>query len=234
MKHINEFSKQSSNYEDNSSIQKEVSKQLLAKLMFKPKKILDLGCGTGDIYKNISWELDKFVGVDYAKGMCQKHPDNLKIKIINENFESDTFVKKVNKLSPFDLVISSSALQWANNLEYIMKHISTMTNNIAFSIFTDNTFKDIYNLSGLKIFLPNAHKTIKLVENFFDVDYEIKTYRLFFEDNISKFRYIKKSGVSGGEKKLSLEKTKKLIEEYPHDYLEFEVLYLVSKINIIK
>lgn len=232
MKHINEFSKQSSNYDDNSVIQKEVSNHLLSKLTCKPRKILDLGCGTGDIYKNISWDYDMFVGVDYAKGMCEKHPTSTKTKIINEDFESEIFRNKTEQFVPFDLVISSSALQWASDIESTIEHISQISESIAFSIFTDNTFKDVYNISGLKTFLPNTNDLVKLVEKEFNIDYEIKTYRLFFEDNISKFRYIKKSGVSGGEKKLSLKETKKLIETYPHEYLEFEVLYIVSKSKI--
>jgi len=231
MKHINEFSKQSSSYDVNSSIQKEVSKYLLSKLTCKPKKILDLGCGTGDIYKNISWDYDMFVGVDYAKGMCEKHPSSSKTIILNENFESELFIEKIEKLSPFDLVISSSALQWANNIKSIIEYTSKISNNIAFSIFTDNTFKDVYNISGLKTFLPNKEELIEVIKKDFDVEYEVKTYRLFFEDNISKFRYIKKSGVSGGEKQLSLKQTKKLIDTYPHDYLEFEVIYLISMSN---
>jgi malonyl-CoA O-methyltransferase len=54
-------------------------------------------------------------------------------------------------------------------------------------------------------------------------------YRLKFEDNLSKFRYIKNSGVSGGERKLSFKDTKRLIENYPHKYLEFEVMFVWGK-----
>jgi malonyl-CoA O-methyltransferase len=38
--------------------------------------------------------------------------------------------------------------------------------------------------------------------------------------------YIKKSGVSGGEKKLTYKQVKNLIKNYPLDYLEFEVLFV--------
>jgi len=40
------------------------------------------------------------------------------------------------------------------------------------------------------------------------------------------FRYIKKSGVSGGEKQLSYKQIKHLMKAYPLDYLEFEVLFI--------
>jgi malonyl-CoA O-methyltransferase len=43
------------------------------------------------------------------------------------------------------------------------------------------------------------------------------------------FRYIQKSGVGGGERKLGYKKMKRLMEEYPLDYLEFEVLFVQAK-----
>lgn len=229
MKHINEFSKQSTTYDANSTIQKRVSNHLLSKLTWKPKKILDLGCGTGYLNKNIDWDYDMFVGVDYAKGMCEQHPTSSKIQILNNDFENIHLQDELKKQAPFDLVISSSALQWAKSIKSIIKFTSSITDNIAFAIFTDKTFKDIYKITGLKTFLPNAQEIIELCEEYFSIEYEIKTYKLFFEDNISKFRYIKKSGVSGGEKRLSLQLTKKLIESYPKSFLEFEVLYITSK-----
>jgi len=63
---------------------------------------------------------------------------------------------------------------------------------------------------------------------YWDIDYEVQNYKLYFQDNISKFRYIKNSGVSGGDAKLSYKDTKSLIDNYPYDYLEFEVLFIMS------
>ena len=39
-------------------------------------------------------------------------------------------------------------------------------------------------------------------------------------------KYIKRSGVSGGVKPLSYKQTKNLLDSYPLEYLEFEVLFL--------
>jgi len=160
--------------------------------------------------------------------MCEKHPKSSIISVLNSNFEDKNFQKEILNEAPFDLVISSSALQWADDIEKLIKFTSSLSQNIAYAIFTCNTFKDIYNVSGLETFLPNAKELIKITKKYFDIEYEIKSYRLEFEDNISKFRYIKKSGVSGGEKKLTVEQTKKLIKNYPHNYLEFEVLFIYN------
>ena len=43
------------------------------------------------------------------------------------------------------------------------------------------------------------------------------------------FNYIKKSGVSGGEKQLTYMQTKQLMKSYPLDYLEFEVLFVEAR-----
>ncbi|MBL0686240.1 MAG: methyltransferase [Sulfurospirillum sp.] len=229
MKHIKEFSKQADSYDANSNIQKRVSTYLLSKVTSSPKKILDLGCGTGDINRKIDWKYTKFIGVDSAYGMCEKHPKSLAISVLNSNFEDKIFQKDILNKAPFDLVISSSALQWADDIEKLIKFTSLLTQNIAFAIFTCNTFKDIYNISGLEIFLPDKKELLKITKKYFNITHETKRYRLEFNDNMSMFRYIKKSGISGGERRLTVAQTKKIIKNYPLTYLEFEVLFVYTK-----
>ena len=167
--------------------------------------------------------------MDSAQGMCEKHPKSDLVSVVHRNFEEVDFQEEILCGAPFDLVISSSALQWAGNIEELIKFSSKLSKNIAFAIFTRNTFADIYRLSGLKTFLPNVNELVMITKKYFDIEYEVKKYRLDFEDNLSKFRYIKKSGVSGGERKLTITQTKKLIKNYPHDYLEFEVIFIHNK-----
>ena len=227
--HIKEFSKNAPSYDDYTALQQEIARYLLSHIKTKPQTVLDLGCGSGAIFKNLPWEVVHFTGVDNASGMCELHPKSPKVEILCEDFESPTLF---SQLTPsYDLLISSSALQWARNLETLMAHMSVTCKEGAFAIFTDKTFETIYTMSGLSSFLPNANTLVPLFEKHFTCKHEIKTYRLFFEDNLSKFRYIKKSGVSGGKRRLSVVQTKALIQNYPHDYLEFEVLFVwgVSK-----
>ncbi|WP_232293958.1 methyltransferase domain-containing protein [Sulfurospirillum arsenophilum] len=228
-KHINEFSKNAHSYDDYTSLQREVAHYLISRIDSQPKKILDLGCGSGAVFKNITWEIEHFTGVDNALKMCELHPTCKDVEIICEDFEEPTLFETLNP--PYDLLISSSALQWARDIEALISQLALTCKEGAFAIFTDKTFETIYAMSGQSTFLPNATALIKLFENYFTCKHETKIFRLFFEDNLSKFRYIKKSGVSGGEKRLSIAQTKAIIQNYPHDYLEFEVLFVwgVSK-----
>lgn len=227
MLHAKEFSKRANSYDNYNIIQKKVAKYLLEKIDRSAKKILDLGCGSGEICKNIDFE--RFIGVDASKQMCNLHPKAGNIKVLNYNFDDTSLYKILKKEAPFDLIVSSSSLQWSKDISNLTNNISKLGGNIALAIFTDKTFRAIYDQTSLESFLPNAKKTAKEFSEHFDIKTEIKEYKLFFDDNISKFRYIKKSGVSGGNKKLGFKGTKKLIEEYPLDHLEFEVLFVWGK-----
>ncbi len=222
--HHKEFSRYAHSYDKHASIQHEVAKTLLSKLSSKPKKVLDLGCGSGAVYRQLGWEVEHFCGVDSSLQMCELHPKAHNIAILNNDFDSAEMWEKL--ASRYELIISSSALQWSADIESIFKQVSLRCDEIAFAIFTDNTFHALYEQSGLKRFLPNALELEKLAQNYFNCKSEIKTFRLFFDDNLSLFRYIKQSGVSGGEKKLGIAQTKALIKNYPYNYLEFELLFL--------
>ncbi len=227
--HIKEFSKQACLYDKYNIIQKKAAKKLIKKIKNKPKKILDIGCGSGEIYKNIDWKIELFIGVDLSVDMCKLHPKNEKIKVICENFENEKLYENLKEFAPFDIVISSSALQWAKNLDKTFFHLSLLSKKWALSLFCDKTFKTIRKMANIPTTLPSKEEVIKTAKKYKkESSFESVEYRLFFPDNLSKFRYIKKSGVSGGEKKLSFKKTKNLIKNYPLSYLEFEVVYITS------
>ncbi len=224
--HTNEFSRRANSYLKHNIIQEQVVKKLIQNIKTKPKNILDLGCGAGAVYHEINWEIDKFTGIDQAKNMCTLHPRDKKVILLEQNFENENLLKN---LGYFDMVISSSALQWANDIEKLIENISKITDNIAFALFCDGTFNTIYKLTKMPNFLPNSEHILKILKKHFHIKHEKIIYRLNFKDNISKFRYIKQSGVSGGERKLTLTQTKSLIKNYPHTYLEFEVLFVWGK-----
>ncbi len=226
--HIKEFSKHAHTYDSSTPIQKEVAKYLVSRIeATHPSTIVDLGCGSGEIYRNIAFECDHFIGIDHSEAMCALHPKNEKVHLICSNFESPTLWQRFEQ--PIDLLISSSALQWAQNLEMLFERIHLTCKEMAIAIFTDKTFETIYAMTHLPSFLPSAQSLIPLLQKHFTCQFELKTYRLPVTDTLSAFRYIKKSGVSGGQKRLSVSQTRFLIEHYPLSYLEFEVLFVWGK-----
>ena len=227
MKISSEFSKHALEYNTYNIIQNKVVKQLLSKLNYKPKSILDLGCGSGALCKSIDWEYEYFLGVDFAKGMLELHPKSKNINCIYGNF-NDTSLFENLATYEFEHVFSSSSLQWAQDLESVFKSISSLKRPVSLAIFTSGTFKTLNKTANLKPLLRRATTIQTLSEKYFNAEFEVLKYKLEFESTRDMFRYIKKSGVSGSRRVLTYKQTKKLMQEYPLNYLEFEIVLINS------
>jgi len=222
-----EFSKHAASYEELNSIQNLVVTKLLSCVKSEPQNILDLGCGSGALCKKIDWYYESFMGVDFAKGMIALHPKSDKINPIYGDFNDKTLFENLSKES-YNHIFSASALQWANNLDETFLNIKALNAPISLAIFTSNTFETLNKTANLDSLLRTTKELKKLQEKYFDANFEVLTYRLEFESVRDMFKYIKRSGVSGSRKVLSFKETKKLMNEYPLTYLEFEVAFIFN------
>ena len=227
----NQFSKHADEYNDFNIIQQIAAKALVRDIKNNPKRILEIGCGSGQVFKYISWDIEKYEAVDFSSSMCELHPKNSNVNVSCYDFDSIEFSNFL-KNKHFDLVLSSSAMQWSKDLSKLIKQISNITNEINAVLFTSNTFKTIQNLTNTNspILSPDEIKNAFL--DHFNCEFEIHNYNLEFENKKELFDYIKKSGVSGGEKSLDFKKAKQLYKEYKLNYLEFEVIFVktISKL----
>jgi malonyl-CoA O-methyltransferase len=225
MKISSEFSKHAVEYDTYNVIQNRVIKKLLSHVHQKPKNILDLGCGNGSLCKAIDWEYEHFTGVDFAPGMLELHPKSDKIECIYGDFNDKTLFENLLTYR-YDYIFSASALQWADDLDMVFKSIKNLNAPIAFAIFTSNTFKTINETASINSILRSADEVNELQKKHFNANYEVVNYKLEFESTRDMFRYIKKSGVSGSRKVLNYKESKKLLNDYPVNYLEFEVAFI--------
>lgn len=231
MKISKEFSKYAKSYGSYNIIQNKVIKHLFSNLpeqQSKPKNILDLGCGNGSLCRAITWNYEHFTGVDFAPGMLELHPKSEKIECIYGDFNDDTLFDNL-QTNNYDFIFSASALQWADDLENVFKNIKALDAPIALAIFTSGTFKTLNKTANLNSILKSAKEVNTLQKKYFNADFEVVNYQLEFENTREMFKYIKKSGVSGSRKALNYKQTKELINNYPLNYLEFEVVFISSK-----
>ncbi|WP_200762904.1 methyltransferase domain-containing protein [Nitrosophilus alvini] len=224
MNPVKEFSRFAEDYQSYKIIQSRVAKELVALIDSKPKNILDIGAGSGEIYKNIDWEFDRFYALDKSEKMLNLHPDFKTQKLLCDFNNYECYKNLKNR--KIDFIFSSSSLQWAENLDNIFENISFLSKKIAFAIFTDKTFETLHKTAGIKSPIFSGEEILNSAKKFFMINYRFKSYRLFFKDSRSMFSYIKRSGVSAGERRLSFKETKRLFREYPLKYLEFEVLFI--------
>lgn len=227
MKISSEFSKYALEYDSYNIIQNMVIKKLLSHVKSKPKNILDLGCGSGSLCKTIDWKFEHFCGVDFAKGMLELHPKSAKIECMYGDFNDKTLFENLPTYR-YDYILSASALQWAEDLDMVLQNLKKLNAPIALAIFTSNTFKTLNETASLNSLLRSADELNALQKKYFNAKFEVVTYKLEFESTRDMFRYIKKSGVSGARKVLSYKESKKLLHDYPLNYLEFEVAFIYT------
>ncbi len=220
----NEFSKHANEYNSYNIIQQLVAKSLIRDILSKPKRILELGCGSGQIYKNITWNVDYYKAIDFSSSMCSLHPraKNLEVKCFD--FDSSDFRKNI-KNDKYDVILSSSALQWSKDLNKILKLLSSLSNEMYAVLFTSNTFKSIQELTRQKSPILSSLEIKEAFSNNFSCEFEILNYNLEFDNKKDIFKYIKNSGVSGNSK-LSFKEAKLLYKNYDLNYLEFEVIFI--------
>jgi malonyl-CoA O-methyltransferase len=221
-----EFSRCAHIYHEYSSIQKAVAQELIGLSAHKPKAILDLGCGDGLIYSCIDWEFDRFVGVDFAQTMLTHHPKNSHIDLRLGDFNTLELFDLL-RAERYDRIYSSSSLQWSDDLGLTLERLSQLHTPVSLAIFTSGTFKTLYEHAHLPPILKSVKDILGLSSSLFDARTKILHYTLEFKNSREMFVYIKRSGVSGGKKMLSVSQIRQLMRDYPPPFvLEFEILLL--------
>ncbi len=228
MKIRESFSQNADAYERVNIIQKRVLDALVARIDDAPARILDIGCGSGGLYKAIDWPVESFVGVDFAEGMLALHPQADNVTLMLQDFNAPSLFDVLSTYR-FDRIVSSSALQWAKDLDGVLANIAALNTPVSLAIFTANTFKTLYETAGLPPLLRSREETVALLEKHFDGEIEIVEYTLDFPSVREMFRYMKKSGVGAGRNVLGYAQMKRLMEAYPLGYLEYEIVLLHEK-----
>lgn len=230
MSNKNQFSKYANEYKNHNIIQQIVAKSLVRELKFQPKRILELGCGSGQVFKHIDWEIEFYKAIDASSSMCKLHPKAKNVEVKCFDFDTKEFIDEIGK-EKYDIVLSSSALQWSKDLNKIVKTLSLIANEINAVLFTSNTFKTIQKLTNTKSPILDETSIKEAFSNYFECEFETILYKLEFDNKKELFDYIKKSGVSPNAS-LSFKEAKKLYKEYDLNYLEFEVIFIktVSKL----
>jgi len=220
-----QFSKHANEYNSNNIIQQIVSKALVRDIVNEPKRILELGCGSGQVFKNINFDFDYYKAIDFSSEMCDIHPKHPKLQIKCLDFDTEKFHNSFEN-EHYDLVLSSSALQWSKDLTKIIQTLSHISNNLNMVLFTSNTFKTIFELTDTISPILDLKEIKKSFDKFYTCEYEVLNYKIEFDNKKDLFNYIKNSGVSGNQNSLSFEKAKHLYKNYNLGYLEFEVVFI--------
>ena len=227
-----EFSRFAAAYSRHNIIQTEVAQKLISMLPQKHyEMILDLGCGRGEVYRNLKEhgiDFEHLTALDISAEMLRLHPSGENLTMVQGDFNQPDILKAL-PTPHYDLLISSSALQWSSDLDVTLPLLSSLSDSFYFAIFTAGTFRSLHNCADITSPIYSKTTLKEKIGKYFDATYETIRYKLHFDTVYKMLRYIKESGTSGGERRLSYAQTKQLLDTYPYDYLEFEVLFVSSK-----
>ena len=227
-----QFSKYAQTYNKYSKIQQIGAELLVDNLPNKIGTILDIGCGDGRILTALECreiEFKKFYGIDFSSKMLELHPKGKNIELSIADFNSTSFFEIYSEYK-IDIAISSSALQWAKDIDHTLKAISQIAPKGAFFIFSSGTFKSLHYTAKVNSPIHDKEKILKAFNRHYKSQkIEHLKFKLEFDTTLEMLRYIKKSGVSGGGFGLTYKEIKRVMQEYKLNYLEFEAMLLVGE-----
>ena len=188
------FEKQFKNYDYNAITQKKVAKKLLTFIDNSKKydTILELGCGTGIFTKTLCENL-KF-----------NHLDLNDIFNTQEFFEDITyrnfFIENMEllELKNYSMIVSSSAFQWVDDLETLIKKISKNTSQLIFSIYSKGNLIEILNHFGVSLNYKSTNEIYKILKKYYTfVEFQEDEFILEFPTPLKALKHLKETGVTG-------------------------------------
>ncbi|MBU0681435.1 MAG: methyltransferase domain-containing protein [Proteobacteria bacterium] len=142
------FCRAAHSYDQYAHVQGEAALWLLASLAKKPAKILEIGCGTGNLTKLLA---EKFPAahidaLDFADTMVaqarQKVGNSERVRFYCEDGEA--FIRTTAER--YDLVVSNATLQWFHDLPGTFEHLAGILSEngrIALSLFGPGSFQEL-------------------------------------------------------------------------------------------
>lgn len=209
------FAKNLKNYNDNAKIQKRMAERLMTSVRnHSPKKILEIGCGTGFLTKLLSENLcfESFVALDIVED-CEDYIHNINSNIKFTSADIEEFLKDNNET--FDLIISNASLQWVENFETVVNSLKKILNpngELIISTFGTENFKEIYHVIGksLKYFSVNELQAM-FPQSFIDQEIHI----MAFNTPKDVLKHLKSTGVNSIEQ---TSWTKKDLTKFENSY----------------
>jgi malonyl-CoA O-methyltransferase len=159
------FNRCAGQYDDSAVLQREVLSRLLERLDYiklEPKLILDLGCGTGQAIKPLKKRYGKarVLALDMAEAMLEQSRKQYglfdKKWLVNADMEHLPL-----KDQCVDMVFSSLALQWSNDLQHSFaefKRVGRPGGLLMFTTFGVNTLSELRQSFALIDDTPRVHQ----------------------------------------------------------------------------
>lgn len=207
------FSRAAEAYHQQARVQRQAAEQLaagVAELGLAPRRVLDIGCGTGFLTRNILalFPAAEVVALDLSPGMIEFARRKLPRDAALEFVVADAM--EYTPSEPFDLVVSSSTLQWLQPFERLfakLRSLLTPGGHIGTAIMLHGTLGELHTLRG-ELFpelappqmLPESDAVLGALDagKFEVLRYKELEERDWYESAQAALRSMREQGFTGG------------------------------------
>lgn len=243
------FEQAAATYEQNAQVQILVAERLLdllakaAPQLTKPKRILEIGCCTGLLTEKISARYP-----DYGLLTASDLVDSFQQCLCSKNLLSSGRVaflagdiETINLPSVYDLIISSSTLQWVHNLPRLCHKLSQHCSRdgiLAISLYGALNLQEIRTLCGVGLhYTPFNQLQTLVAEHFQILATDQSTETLWFRDALSVLHHLRATGVNAiGQKAWSRKQLRTFLAAYEERFrgihgvsLTYHPMYLIAR-----
>ena len=197
------FGRSIESYEEHAAVQREIAAHLAelatAYVTQPPRKILEVGCGTGLLTERILqlWAGSELWVNDLVEGMCAKAAARCRVPAAH------CLVGDIESLplpGAFDLVISASVFQWlARPAETFIRLAACLQPGgwLAFSTFGEDNCHELREVAGTGLAYPSADELRAMLSPHFRIVHtEEARYCLDFSDPVQILHHVKRTGVN--------------------------------------
>jgi malonyl-CoA O-methyltransferase len=212
------FNRAAKSYDNAAILQKEVMSRLMQRLQYirlQPTRLLDIGCGTGQAVVGLqkTYPRCNIVCLDLSWSMLQRTRQQYgllrKKRLVNSDMERMPFVD-----DSFDLLFSSLALPWANDLPGTLKEFARIGRNgglLMFATLGPGTLIELRESWAEIDQNPHVHQFIDMHDigdammaaGFSQPVVDAETIRLEYRQFRQIFEDLKNTGASNADKNRS-------------------------------
>ncbi len=199
------FSRSLYTYSEHAVVQKNVAYRL-AYLVEKYvgnnfDSVMEIGCGSGFLTRRIlqQFNVEKYYLNDISEKCLEILVDEGE-QIISDIIALPGDAELIDFPIKLDLIISSSTIQWFEDVEtFFHKANKFLGDNsyFIFSTYSSENFSEILKLTGIGITYPDVETILKNQNNFEILHVENNAETLFFNQPCDVLKHMKQTGVNG-------------------------------------
>ncbi|MEB3767513.1 malonyl-ACP O-methyltransferase BioC [Acinetobacter sp. MD2] len=184
------------------------------------KRVFEIGCGSGNLTHLLlpQLQVDQYIVNDLYPAVMEFFKHDANVDFCLGDAETIVYPKQLTA------IVSSSALQWMNNLSDVfakIQHALQLQGWFCFSIFGPDNLKEIKALTGQGLDYHSAEQLTEMLEQqgFEVLHCEEQQIELMFSHPLRVLKHLKATGVTANSHHFVW--TKQRLQQFYHDYAEF-------------